>query len=434
MADKTMLNFKYGIFDRLPETQVPGTVYVTADEKAMYVDLPAVTGQDGSTIAADRIRISQIVVKNSSRDAQPPFSTDAFYYFVEENALLKWDGEKWTQLNNTAQLTADISTLKADVATLKGDRNDIQAAIALLNNNAETQGSVAYAVAQAVAIARAAEKANADAIDVVEGNVTTNTANIKTNTDNIANLDGDLDDAKAAIDLLNGNAETEGSVAHAVATEKIRAEGIETNLQNQINNIVNGADGVSLSSLKAAVDGAIAVNTTQSTSIGTLEGKVEDLEASSATKTELSDQRTALENYINTQLANADAMTFKGGIASYSTLPKTGVKGGDTYVLTANDNTYTAGDMLIANADQGEETEYAGGWTHVKTGYIESHNDAFVVTDNVDGAELALEHYAGADSVVTFKGAEGSNVIVDGVVNPDTGAQSIMIGMEWGSF
>ena len=104
MADKTMLNFKYGIFDRLPETQVPGTVYVTADEKAMYVDLPAVTGKDGSTIAADRVRISQIVVKNSSRDAQPPFSADAFYYFVEENALLKWNptgGDEgkgaWTQ-------------------------------------------------------------------------------------------------------------------------------------------------------------------------------------------------------------------------------------------------------------------------------------------------------------------------------------------------
>ena len=86
MALGAQLQFKMGRFkngEELVLNNTPkkaGTVYVTTDEKAMYVDV------DDST----RIRIGDIIQLNSAREAQPPFSEDALYYFIKENALLKW--------------------------------------------------------------------------------------------------------------------------------------------------------------------------------------------------------------------------------------------------------------------------------------------------------------------------------------------------------
>ena len=84
MADTNnkMLQFKMGEwtegFDNI--TKSPGTVYITTNEKAMYVDV------DNDT----RIRIGDIIQIDSVKQAKPPFSTEALYYFVKENALLKW--------------------------------------------------------------------------------------------------------------------------------------------------------------------------------------------------------------------------------------------------------------------------------------------------------------------------------------------------------
>lgn len=101
-----LLNFKFGIHDNLPEDKTAGTVYVTTDEQAMYIDLP--NAANANTI--DRIRIGDIIVKNSSRDLAPPFAEGAFYYFVSENALLRWNGSEWTQINSVADVTSQVKT------------------------------------------------------------------------------------------------------------------------------------------------------------------------------------------------------------------------------------------------------------------------------------------------------------------------------------
>ena len=40
----SMLNFKYGLHGSLPEysSATQGTIFVTADEQAMYIDLPQI--------------------------------------------------------------------------------------------------------------------------------------------------------------------------------------------------------------------------------------------------------------------------------------------------------------------------------------------------------------------------------------------------------
>ena len=129
-----MLKFKKGLWSKLPETKVEGTIYVTTDEKAMYVDISG----------SERIRLGDIIRVNTFNELQPPFSNEAFYYVEASNALLKRvaiTGEnsevtyEWKQINSTQELTnrltvvenqvatnkSDIGTLKTDVGTLKTD-------------------------------------------------------------------------------------------------------------------------------------------------------------------------------------------------------------------------------------------------------------------------------------------------------------------------
>jgi hypothetical protein len=88
-----MLNFRHGLHSKLIEKDVNGqlvvpvsngTIYVTTDEKAMYVDLND-----------SRIRLGQIVTLedvSAWQAMQPPYSEEAFYYIAKENALIKYTG------------------------------------------------------------------------------------------------------------------------------------------------------------------------------------------------------------------------------------------------------------------------------------------------------------------------------------------------------
>lgn len=107
-----MLNFKFGQFGSLPSTKSAGTVYVTTDEQAMYIDLPK---SHEANAELTRVRIGDIIVKESSRDAEPPFSEGAFYYFVAENALLRWHNGAWKQINSVSDVQVSIETLDGKV-------------------------------------------------------------------------------------------------------------------------------------------------------------------------------------------------------------------------------------------------------------------------------------------------------------------------------
>lgn len=105
----TMLNFKYGLHGSLPayDANNVGTIYVTTDEQAMYVDLPA-----------GRIRVSQLITLGNITEWEsltPPYSTEAFYYIADANALLKYDGvnEKWVQINSTKAISDALETLES---------------------------------------------------------------------------------------------------------------------------------------------------------------------------------------------------------------------------------------------------------------------------------------------------------------------------------
>ena len=137
-----MVKFKKGLWSKLPETKVEGTIYVTTDEKAMYVDISG----------SERIRLGDIIRVNTFNELQPPFSNEAFYYVEASNALLKRvavTGEnsevtyEWKQINSTQELTdrltivenqvatnkSNISTNKSDISTLKTDVSNLKTTV-----------------------------------------------------------------------------------------------------------------------------------------------------------------------------------------------------------------------------------------------------------------------------------------------------------------
>lgn len=94
-----MLNFKYGLHSNLPSQISNGTIYVTTDEKAMYVDL-----------GDNRIRLSSVINCTYAEWTQlkPPYSTEALYYITDKNALVKYSqnngDDQWIQINSTADI------------------------------------------------------------------------------------------------------------------------------------------------------------------------------------------------------------------------------------------------------------------------------------------------------------------------------------------
>ena len=112
-----LLNFKFGKYTNLPETKTAGTVYVTTDNHAMYIDLPE-SHEENATV--NRLRIGDINVYQSSSDAnfKPPYQ-EGFYYFIGDNALMRYDGTAWTQINTTADIKGELDALEARVDTLE---------------------------------------------------------------------------------------------------------------------------------------------------------------------------------------------------------------------------------------------------------------------------------------------------------------------------
>ena len=182
-----LLNFKQGFQAQLTSELTPfsaGTVYITRDERAMYVDLPEYSEGDGS---AKRIRIGDLRVYDYLEELQQEITSDmtglnksALYYAQYDNrtnknqinALLKWgfnvksNKEEFIQLNNTSDLAANLSSLQS-LATDNAARIDaIDAVIGdyenydttkpiisrldTLEDSAETTGSVVNSIQTAV--------------------------------------------------------------------------------------------------------------------------------------------------------------------------------------------------------------------------------------------------------------------------------------------
>lgn len=335
-----MLKFKKGLWSKLPETKVEGTIYVTTDEKAMYVDISG----------SERIRLGDIIRVNTFNELQPPFSNEAFYYVEASNALLKRvavTGEnsevtyEWKQINSTQELTdrltvvenqvatnkSNISTNKSDISTLKTDVGTLKTTVGsstsgLVKDVADLKTAIGMDQSgSASGIGSTVAKLVQD-LDTLEGTVETQGDTISQHTSKISALETasathalktDVSAAKTAIlGQTEGGADFNGTVKgaydNAAAAQTQANKGIADAAAAQTKANTNEQAISSLTSRVTALDKA------DTGRVAILEGKVNTLQNAGYATT---DQVDAAKNEVlGTEADNAGKATIHGALKS----------------------------------------------------------------------------------------------------------------------
>ena len=309
-----MLKFNKGLLEGLKTKAISeGNVYITTDERAMYVDI------DNST----RIRIGQIVEKTSSEweNLPQPYDAHTYYYITDINALVRWNGTKWVQINGTAGIKADIETLKSDVATAKSNITNLQTDLDKLEETVQgivTVGGQANVIEEITVGGTKVDPVNksvalgkfaaAGKTKITEDDIDEEfTATLSGMGQNITNL-------QTAVTTLNGNDATVGSVAHSI---KSALNTFETNtidpISTKANNNETAIQGINDKIGSVSYDGAsitAAIKKLQAdtgtngqnianidTRLGTAEGKITSLQTNLGTaQGDITTLKQAVEN------------------------------------------------------------------------------------------------------------------------------------------
>ena len=197
------VSFKKGLLANLPAVITEGAFSVTTDERAMYLDIDATT----------RVRIGdfQEFATLAALQANVNPSTSALYYVTELNCLAKWDGTKYVQINLDTGATSTevtgtgnaIDGVTYDPATRKltftktstfTTADDVDAQIGAKVGELKI-GDETFATVKAYVDKKTDGIATDAALETLTNRVTT---------------------AEGKLDKLNGDKETEGSVAKTV--------------------------------------------------------------------------------------------------------------------------------------------------------------------------------------------------------------------------
>lgn len=253
-----------------------------------------------------------------------------------------------------------------------------------------------------------------DGLEALTGTVNTKVNQSDYNT-KVAALEKGISDNKDLIDNLNDTYATDQELSSAVST----INGTITNLTNRVS-----ANEGTLTNHTARIGANAAAITELEEADEALDKKIDDL-----------------EDALDAKITAANAMTYKGTVADASNLP-TGsgngaekVNAGDTYVASAgfttplNGKQVYAGDLIIANADQGEAGTYTGGWSIVDTGYIEAHENSLNVGSNTITLNSHINQPLGSATFVS-----NSFTTQKGGIEITTSGTNINFDMVWGTF
>ena len=321
-----------------------GTFYLAENEQNLYFGT--------STGEIKRIQgtvVSYATLTDFNNDVTPPYSTDLIYFIANKDALVRWNGTKWIQLNATAEsvnkaiedITTAIGTLEdgvaANAAAIEQNQKDIaqnKADIATKAANSDltalagrvtvNEGAIA---ANAAAVATKAEQASLDATNDAVSENAKDIKDLQELADTLATQEAlnDLDERVAAAEsTIKDHTEQIATKASIESVESLEdrmdaaEEGIEnnaTNIQNNLNtfNEYKTANNKRVTDVEGRVTAA--------------EGKITDLTNNKADKGTVSELSTKVDQ-------NADAI--KQNASDISTNKADIKKNADAIALKAN--------------------------------------------------------------------------------------------------
>jgi hypothetical protein len=414
------VSFKRGLLANLPNAKTDGAIYVTTDERAMYIDY-----DNGTT--TERIRLGDFREYANWAAIQaitnPNLSTTALYYATEENILCKWTGSAWKQINSQKSLTNLISSMiymLNNVAAGANDNGGVSSNLRIYQNATtykEADSPLKFVGVGGVQITKGTSQINIGASDTVDtAKVSTSSitggVQIAVTTDRSGvNADG------TAINTLNVsggsfNLKGGGGVQVTKNGDDVTISGgaitdISQTYTAQGEHQIIVTDGAGTKTAKYTPEIEYGAGSTKSTA-KFISGKAS---LSIYTKDEV-------DNKISAELKAINAMTYRGSLgtggqfvvngnglvapASATSTP-TDIHSGDVFVVsnTANASLISGtspkiGDMWIASGTEGTDGVIPAAnitWTYIPSGDEAIHTYKF----GLNGTALTL--YDEADNV-----------------------------------
>ena len=373
------LRFLYGQQANLPATKSNGTVYVTTDERAMYVD-----------INDQRIRLGdfQVFADFASIPTNPTPSESALVYAAAENILCRYDGSKWVQINSQKTL----SQLLASVTTAYAASDNSATATHTFKDNAggaataKPQVKVSSGNADTVTVTADAtngiviKAANTDTKTTAATTFETNAAVIKlteTTTGYDASGTAVNTSADGATITIKGGDGTTVANSNGAISIKTAPTTLKTGFDKDGKLTVEAvySDGKTVNNAASAITPVIKVGT-DSYSFANGTAELTGVYTS-----------TEVDEKIAAQLKTAQAMVFKGVVSPTATLPDTAAHGevwvvSEAGTIRNTSNTYSksavVGDFFIAgfkNADGQEGSDGLIAQNDLQWQYIPAGND-----------------------------------------------------------
>lgn len=142
------VKFLRGTLANLPTAKTDGNIYITTDERGMYVDYK----DTNNTL--QRIRIGDLLefpnwAAIEAQAATGAYSTSALYYAQSENILGKWNGTSWTQINAPTQFSQIVSDMGYNITVGSGTTATIKLNVRDGSNVPQYEDALTYKLVSA---------------------------------------------------------------------------------------------------------------------------------------------------------------------------------------------------------------------------------------------------------------------------------------------
>lgn len=370
-----LVNFKKGRLANLPEAKTPGTLYMTTDERGIYLDV------DGNT----RIRFGDFQEFDTVAllEANQNPSTTALYYVKDINCLAKWDGSKYVQINLDTGATS-IEVVGTGNAVTAANYDQSTRKITL------TKGETFLTGADISDITSKVEQAEQDIAalellvgeDSVEDQIQDAIADLK--------LDETYDELGAAEDALT-QAKAYADDLDEAMDERVGAlEDKEDTWDTAATDVAAIKSDYLKSTDKSALEDAIGKKA-DSTTVSALDKRVEDLEEND------DEQDGRLDALESTIAGLSGAMHFKGVVGSDPTKITEGYNNGDVVIYGNKEYVWNNG-AFVEFGDVTEESARIGSlenrMTNAESDIDDVESDLADEIQRAEAAEAAAEDNA----------------------------------------